>query len=234
MLGYAYLVVLAIMFLPNARPYYLLPVYPMLFAAGAAAFEKWLWPPRLRWGKPAYAAVLLVWGAAAAPFSLPLLSPETYLRYSSFTHLSTSPISRYPSGPLPPFFAAQFGWEEMAGEVAKAWYSLTPDTRGRTAILARDFGEAGAIDLLGRKYGLPHAICGHQNYYLWGPGGYTGESVLTMGFRRRRLESYFGSVQEVGVVYHPYSMVHQNFAIYHCGSPKLTMSDLWQRIKLWD
>ena len=26
---------------------------------------------------------------------------------------------------------------------------------------------AGAIDLFGQKYGLPKAISGHQNYFLW-------------------------------------------------------------------
>ena len=233
-LGYAYFVVLAIMFLPTAKPYYLLPVYPMLFAAGGTAFEKWFSRPRLRWAKPAYAAVLVVWGAIVAPFALPLLSLETCLRYSSFMHFSPAEKGPHQPGPLPPFFAAEVGWEEMAQDVAKAWYALPPETRGRTGILAHHYGQAGAIDFFGPAYGLPQSISGHMNYYLWGPGNYTGESLLAIGFRRRKLEQYFGSIQEAGTVDHPHSMFTSHFTIYRCSNPKLPMSDFWPRMKLWD
>jgi hypothetical protein len=53
--------------------------------------------------------------------------------------------------------------------------------RARTAIFAENYGEAGAIDLSGPRYGLPPAISGHQNYFLWGPRGYTGESLIVIG-----------------------------------------------------
>ena len=232
--GYAYFVVLAIMFLPNGKVYYLLPVYPMLFAAGAVAFEGWFSRPWLRCVKPAYAVVLLVWGAVVAPLHLPLLSPETYIRYSSYLHLSPLNLTSGRSGPLPRYFAWQFGWEEMTQVVARAWQSLPPEEQSRTAILARDYGQAGAIDLFGSKYGLPHAISGHQNYYLWGPGAWTGESVLAMGFTQRRLESCFGSVEEAGTVYHEYSLPRDHFTVYHCRNPKMPMNALWPLLKLWD
>jgi len=232
-LGYACVVVQGIMLGPNGRPYYLLPMYPMLFAAGAAAFEKWFSRPGLRWAKPVYIAILLAWGASAAPSSIPLLSPETYSQYASFMRFLPTRAARR-SGLLPPFFAFQFGWEEMTQVVARTWYGLPPEERSRTAILTRDYGEAGAIDLFGGKYGLPHALCGQQNYYLWGSGGYTGESVLAMGFKRRRLESYFALVEDAGTVYYPYSMPRENFTVYRCRNPKVPMSDLWPRMKLWN
>ena len=233
-LGYAYLVVLAIMFLPNGKPYYLLPVYPMLLAAGAVAFEQWFSRPALGWAKPAFVVTLLAFGVSGVPFSLPVLSPEAYLRYSAFMHFVPPSMVRGDFGPLPEFFADQFGWEEMTLVVARAWQGLPAEERGRTAILAADYAEAGAIDLLGRKYGLPHAISGHQNYYLWGPSGYTGESVLTMGLSRQRLESYFRSVEEAGTVYHPYSAPHEHFTVYHCRDPKQPMATFWPLLKEWD
>ena len=233
-LGYAYLVVLAILFLPNGKPYYLLPVYPMLLAAGAVAFEQWSTRPALRWARAASAVTLLVFGASGVPFSLPVLSPETYLRYSAFMHFTPPSMVRGEPGPMPPFFADQFGWEEMTQVVAQAWRALPAEERSRTAILAADYGEAGAIDLLGRKYGLPHAISGHQNYYLWGPNGYTGESVLTLGFSRQQLERYFCSIEDAGTVYHPYSMPHEHFTVYHCRDPKQPMAKMWPLLKEWD
>jgi hypothetical protein len=53
--------------------------------------------------------------------------------------------------------------------------------RARTAIFAENYGEAGAIDLFGARYGLPPAISGRKNYFLWGPRGYTGESIIVVG-----------------------------------------------------
>jgi hypothetical protein len=232
--GYTYLVVLVIMFLPNGKPYYLLPAYPMLIAAGAVVFEKWLSRPGLRWARPALAITLLSFGMSGVPFSLPVLSPEAYLRYSAFMHFSPPSMVRGQLGPLPPFFADQFGWEEMTQVVARAWHDLPAEERKKTAILAGDYGEAGAIDLLGRKYGLPHAISGHQNYYLWGPHGSTGESVLALGLSRKQLESRFCSVEDAGTVYHPYSMPHEHFTVYRCSSPKQPMTALWSTLKDWD
>ncbi len=52
--------------------------------------------------------------------------------------------------------------------------------RAKTGILASNYGQAGAIDVLGAKYGLPSAISGHQNYWFWGPRGYTGEEMIVM------------------------------------------------------
>jgi 4-amino-4-deoxy-L-arabinose transferase-like glycosyltransferase len=131
-LGYAYLVVLAIMFLPNGKPYYLLPVYPMLMAAGAVALENWFSRPRLQWAKPAFAVTLLFFGISGVPFALPVLSPETYLRYSTAMHFAPPPIERIRLGPMPHFFADQFGWEEMTQVVARAYNSLPPEERKNT------------------------------------------------------------------------------------------------------
>ena len=206
----------------------------MLLAAGTVAFERWSARPALQWARAAAAAILLVFGASGVPFSLPVLSPEAYLRYSAFMHFTPTSMVRGDLGPMPPFFADQFGWEEMTQVVSRAWHALPAEERSRTAILAADYGEAAAIDLLGRKYGLPHAISGHQNYYLWGPGGYSGESALTMGFSRAQLERYFRSVEDAGVVFHPYSMPHEHFTVYHCRDPKHTLAQMWPMLKEWD
>jgi hypothetical protein len=233
-LGYTYLVVLFIMFLPNGKPYYLLPVYPMLMAAGAVFLEKIFSRTRLHWAKPSYIILLILFGLSGIPFALPVLSPEAYLHYATMMHFAPPPIERVRLGPLPHFFADQFGWEEMTQQVAKAYNSLPADERQSTAILTGNYGEAGAIDFFGKTYGLPHAISGNQNYFLWGPGGYSGESVLAMGFSRKKLESYFSSVENSGTVYHPYSAPQEHFTVYHCRGLKQPMADLWTTLKNWD
>ena len=99
--------------------------------------------------------------------------------------------------------ASQFGWEEMAAEVARVWETVPPEERAKTGIFAQNFGQAGAIDLFGKKYGLPDAICGHQNYFLWGPRGYTGESMIVIQGRQAELEKVYASVEKRGNVIIP-------------------------------
>ena len=77
------------------------------------------------------------------------------------------------------------------GHGGAVYNSLPPDVRAKTAIFGQNYGQAGAIDLFGPKYGLPPAISGHQSYFLWGPRGYTGESVIVMAGRQEDLETRF-------------------------------------------
>src|SRR5881296_1551874 len=132
------------------------------------------------------------------------------------THLQQPRIENHRLGPLPQLFADQFGWEEMAAVVAGAYNKLPPEVRPKTAIFGQNYGQAGAIDLFGPKYGLPPAISGHQNYFYWGWRGYSGESMIVMGDRREVLERLFSSVEYVGRAEHPYSMPYQHIEIYYC------------------
>ena len=231
-LGWASLVLLAvIMFSANGRPYYAAPAYPMLFAAGGAAMEEWFSRRGLQWLKPAYPFLLLIFGAIGAPMAIPVLSPETYIRYSQRLHFAPPPIETDKLGPLPQFYADMFGWEEMTVEVARVYNSLPPDVRPKTAILGGTYGQAAAIDLFGRKFGLPKAISPHQSYFLWGPRDYTGESVIVMGVSRQELERYFNSIEAAAEVGHPYAMPNEHFTIYYCRQPKISLQQLWPRIK---
>ncbi len=127
-----------------------------------------------------------------------------------------------------------YGWEEMTAVVARAYNALPPDVRIRTAIFAQNYGQAGAIDLFGKKYGLPKAISGHQNYWYWGPRDYTGESVIVMADTRDTLERVFTSVEKVGTVYHPYSMPYEHFDVWYCRGLKIPLKDLWPQLKNWN
>jgi hypothetical protein len=232
-LALAWAIAAALILAMNPRVYYLFPAFPMLFAAGAVQFEAWLARPRLAWIKPAYCALMVLMGALLAPTLLPLLPPETYIRYVRATHLQPPPIENARLGPLPQLFADQFGWEEMAAAVARVYYSLPADIRPRTAIFGQNYGQAGAIDLFGPKYGLPPAISGHQNYFLWGPRGATGESMIVMGDRQSVLESKFAHVQKMARAAHPYAMPYEHIDIFYCQGFKLPLADAWPQLKNW-
>jgi hypothetical protein len=71
--------------------------------------------------------------------------------------------------------------------------------QARATILTENYGEAGAINFFGDKYGLPEAISGHNNHYLWGPGEATGDVVVAVGLDVDFLRQHFGSVEIAAV-----------------------------------
>jgi hypothetical protein len=235
-LGWAWLLTAAIIMTLSPRIYYLFPAYPLVFAAGSVAWERRLSGVRAQWMKPVYVTLMVLMGALIAPTVIPLLPPETYIRYATATHLEQPRIENHRLGPLPQLFADQFGWEEMAAAVASAYNSLAPDVRAKTAIFGQNYGQAGAIDLFGPKYGIPQgsAISAHQSYFLWGPHGYTGESMIVMDDRPERLSEIFTSFRKVAEVLHPYSMPYQHFDVYYCEGMKQPLNELWPQLKMWD
>jgi hypothetical protein len=233
-LAWAWTISAAIVVALSPRIYYLFPAYPLLFAAGGVAWERWLAAPRLQWIKLAYTSLMILMAALLAPTLLPLLPPETYIRYAERTHLQQPRVETHKLGPFPQLFADQFGWPEMAATVAGAFNTLPPEVRAKTCIFTQNYGQAGAIDFFGSQYGLPQAISGHQSYFLWGPRGCTGESVIVLAGRRQTLESEYATVSKVARVEHPYSMPYEHFDVYYCQGLKLPVSEVWPRVKNWD
>jgi 4-amino-4-deoxy-L-arabinose transferase-like glycosyltransferase len=233
-IGWAWIFTAAVIVTLSPRVYYLFPAFPVLFAAGAVLWEQMLAQPRWTWLKFAYPALMLLVAAVLAPLAIPVLPPETYVRYTKAIGLQQPRIETARLGPLPQIFADQFGWDEMAAAVASVYNALPPEVRVHTAIFAQSYGQAGAIDLFGPKYGLPPAISGHQSYFLWGPRGYTGDSMIAMDDSQEELEKLFTSVRKAGRVYHPYSMPYQHFDIFYCQGMHPPLQELWPRVKKWN
>ncbi len=229
-LGWAFLIAAALILGLNPRSYYLFPAFPMLFAAGAVAIERW----KVRWVRPVLCVLVVAMGALLAPTLIPLLPPQTYIAYARATGLEQPRIENHQLGPLPQLFADQFGWEEMAAATARVYYSLPPEVRARTAIFGQNYGQAGAINVCGRKYGLPEALSPHQNFYLWGPRGYTGESMIVLGDNQQTLERIFEHVEWRAHVAHRYSMPYQHIDIFYCQGMKQPLAEVWPKLKKWD
>ena len=85
---------------------------------------------------------------------------------------------------LPLYYADMFGWPELAETVGKAYQALPPEDRERAVFFGRNYGEAAAVDFFGAPWGLPPAISGHENYFLWGPRGHDGSVMLILGGSR--------------------------------------------------
>ena len=104
----------------------------------------------------------------------------------------------------------------MTRAVAEFITTCRLDERAQTAIFANSYGQAGAIDFFGAKYGLPKAISNHQNYWLWGPRHYTGAIVIVLGSDGEGDREHFKTVEAVGRVHHPYSRRDEHFDIFLC------------------
>jgi len=234
-LAYTYLIFLALMMYLKGKDYYLAPIYPMLYAAGARFWEKLIRAcPRLRWARIAVPSIIIVVGIVAAPLVLPILPPDKVPGYMAALGLKMTRTENGMVSPLPQHFADQFGWPEMVAKVADVYNSLPPDQRAETAILAGDYGGAGAIDFFGRRYGLPKSISAHQNYYFWGPRDYTGESVILLEWSLKDAQYWCRSV-DVGPRNEPfYGMGWEHYNILVCHDFRIPLSQAWPKLKTWN
>lgn len=196
--------------LAKARGYYTGPLYPVLFAAGAA---------QIRSRRLAYAAMAIVLaGFAIVPFVVPLvpLSSPFFKTVSDVNH----------------DFREEVGWPELTGEVARIWNSLPAEERKRTAIFCANYGEAGAIDLYGPVHGLPQAISRINSYFARGYGNSPPTTLIVLGFDRSFLEERFAEIEVAGRIpnrYHVPNEESEQPEIYICRGMRVTWAQLWAR-----
>jgi Dolichyl-phosphate-mannose-protein mannosyltransferase len=233
-LAWAYLIVLAIFMGLGGKSYYPISAYPMLLAAGGVAFERFVAPRGLRWLQFAYLAVLIAGGIATVPFGVPVLPVQTFLKYShAFPYAHSVKTERDATTTLPQIYADMLGWEQIATTVSHVYQSLPEAERPGCSILGGNYGEAGAIDMLGPPLGLPAAISGHNNYYLWGPRNYTGSCVILFGEHSDELKNLFGDVTLAATISNPLGMPsEQQVNVYICRKPSAPLSVLWPHFKL--
>jgi len=237
-LGWMWIFSFIIFLVLKGKDYYLTPVYATLFAAGATAIEAWLarrTQPLQAVLKPAVAAIILLGGMIGWPLAMPVMPVEKFIRYSQALGVAPKRTETLNVSLLPQQYADMFGWKELAASVAHVYGTLSSEDRGKCGILAQNYGEAGAIDYFGREYGLPRAISGHQSYWMWGPGPYSGECLIVVGKSREWVENYFSRFNQAGEMYHQYAMPYENHRpIWIVREPKFArIEEVWPKWKLW-
>ncbi len=233
-LGVTFLAMLVLLVVVGSKPYYPAPAYTILLAAGAVAAERLFHRPRLRWLRPASVAILLLLSLPMLPYSLPILPIERFLAYSRVFYIKAA--FTFETGRIlqvPQYFADMFGWENQAEVVARVYQSLSEGERAKTMIYGENYGEAGAINLFGRRYGLPRAVSGHFNYYFWGPGPPGMEVVIAFGgIDRKDVEQDFGDITLAATITHPYAIFYENnIPVYICRKPRAPIEQLWRETR---
>jgi hypothetical protein len=235
-LGIAYLLLIAQMIVLHGKDYYPGSVYPILIAGGAVTIEAWT--QRTVVWRPALTVSALVAGVLLVPLVMPVLPENTM---SSYDHLAQAMLAREVDlakmehtriGNLPPDWADMHGWRDLAKVVARIYYSLPAAQRSQAAILASNYGEAAAIDFFGREHGLPPVLSGHNQYWLWGTRGYSGNVLIDVHgecgddprlFRLRHVVARFSN---------PWGRPFENgFPISVCEGITTPLATLWPKFR---
>ncbi len=181
-IGWMFIVPLALFVILKGRVYYFAAAYPMTYAAGSVWGENWL--GSLNQGSAALlrAFALLVLAVdivLAAALALPLAP----------IHSKWWDVASKVQGD----FVEEIGWPELVETVAQVRDSLPPEERGHLGILAANYGEAGAINLFGPKYGLPLAISGVNSFWARGYGDPPPDTLIVLGHSAGYLARNFDS-----------------------------------------
>ncbi|NYF91880.1 glycosyltransferase family 39 protein [Tunturiibacter empetritectus] len=241
-LGLAFIFFFAMAFLSHAKDYYLAPVYPAFFAAGAIAWEHRFAASRLVqrssiFAFPVFEALLVVTTAIVLPMASPVLKPQTWVRYTTALHLPHNNTERAATGPLPQFFADRFGWQQEASIVIAGYRSLTPEQQQHVCIFGNNYGEAGSIDFFNRLQhaDLPPAISGHNTYYLWGSHHCDPNiSIAVIGDTPEEIGQKYSSVMVLGHLNSPYAMPYEHKNVYLLRNRRADAQFLWSDEKHYD
>ena len=236
-LGWAYLVGFAVFVVLKGKNYYLAPIYPVYLAAGCIVIDDAINRLRQgwRWLKPVMVALLLAGGAIFAPLAMPILPIDQFIPYMNWLPIKVPRNEHsHMRAALPQHYADQFGWDEIVQETVVAWNQIPSEERKDCGIFAQDYGQAGAIDFLGPRYGLPQSLSGHQTWWLWGPRGYSGNCLIVLDDSRERLEELFEHVEFVGTSRdNPYAL-ERGLPVFICHGAKFgSLAQVWPKLKKW-
>jgi hypothetical protein len=220
MLACMYLIPFTLFWLGKGRGYYVAPAYPMLFAMGAAGAERWLASlPRLarRIIVPLFFAGLAICGAYACAVILPLA----------------------PSGPLKNFalqrngdLREEFGWNELVKTVAGIRDSLPAEQQAHLGITTANYGEYGAIEILGPAYGLPKPIGTTNSEWLRGYPTPPPTTLIVIGLSQQDANAIFAGCRWAGHNGNTEGIKneerHDHPDIFVCGPPRQPWPELWK------
>jgi 4-amino-4-deoxy-L-arabinose transferase-like glycosyltransferase len=209
----------------GSKIYYLAGAYVYLLAAGAVAIDGWLAAGRDRARNLMLAATICV--VVALPIVLPVLpAADSGWAYQVNQELAES-----------------VGWPQLVGTVRRVWVSLPPGQRANAVIFTAEYGEAGAIDELGRGTGLPQAVSGHNTYWWWGPGRPRASTVVAVapgpvdvtGYAGY-LRQFFTRVRTAATLSNPYGVHNQEWGghVYVCTGPRHPWAQMWPRLRHYD
>lgn len=223
LLGWIYVITFFFYLFSRGLSYYLAPAYPMLMAAGAILWQRWLeilsgWKSKtlqgVTWGAITLGA--LVGGVIALPVA-PINSP-LFKTVSEIHEL----------------FTEQIGWPEMVETVAGIYAGLPAEQQASAGIFAWENDEAAALNVFGPAKGLPKAISPTDNFWLRGYGDPPPKTLIVFGMEPNAIYAYFDDCELAGRVTNPYGIDNDLLnppQIYVCRKVRYPWPELWEKLK---
>lgn len=226
MIGWMYVLTLTLFTIAKGRSYYMGPAYPMLFAAGAVWGENWLATLKA-------SAVAAIRSTVRISFAVQTAIVIAFWLPLAPLNSSWWRISNQTQGD----FREQIGWPELVQEVAKIRDSLTPEQRAHFGIIGANYGEAGALNLYGPGYGLPHAISGVNSFWYRGYGEPAPQTLIVVGLSQKFVDSHFDSCRLAGHTWNRYGIKNEETVdhpdIFVCGPPKAGWPEFWNHFRYY-
>ncbi len=220
-IGIAYLVLLVLLLLTGGKGYYAAGLIPAVLAAGAVPLAAWVHPGR--WRPLALGAALAGNAVIVGLVSLPLLPPAV---------LASTPIpSIYKEN------AEQVGWPELADTVGRVADRLPAAERASTVVFTGNYGEAGAIVILGPERGLPPVYSGHNSFADWGVPPETARTVIVLGYGAETgLLRLFETVELADVFHNGFGLDNdeEGLPVFLARDPKRPWTELWEDLRHLD
>ena len=215
----AVIVIFFTMWLLNAKSYYIFAIYPVLFALGATKLEALLsHRPKLLY---ALAGFLFLIAIPFIPTLTPILPIDDYV--SIYKDQEENGRIK-----LTGDYADMFGWEEQVALVDSVYQSLPQTERNNCVLWAENYGEAGALKILGKKYDLPNPISRHGSFWFWGYGNDKAAVWISLGNEKQSVQHVFAEVELVKIITHKYAIDEEvNIPLYVCRKPKIAIKDWW-------
>jgi hypothetical protein len=220
MLAWMYIVPLAMFYFSKGRFYYVSPAYPMLLAMGGVACERWVRRLRRPW-RLTLEIVFFTGVAAVGGFICAIIIPLA------------------PSGPLRDFALKQngdlreeIGWDELVANVARIRASLPPDQQAGVGVVVGNYGEQGAIELLGPAYQLPPPISMTNSAWLRGYPSPPPATLIVLGFGEEQANHAFTACRQVGRLTNSLGIKNEESTfhpqIFVCGPPQKGWPQFWK------
>lgn len=217
--GVASVVIFSTMWLLNAKAYYLFALYPVLFASGAVKIETLL-AKRSGWVY-VVAIITLAPSIYFIPEATPILPIDQFVAYQGLEETKGRVE-------LTGDYADMFGWEAQVQLVDSVYQSLSQEEQNNCVLWAENYGEAGALKILGKKYNLPNPISRHGSFWLWGYGNKNAAVWISLGNEKSSVTRVFEDVQLVKLITHKYAIGEENgIPLYLCRKPKVDIEKWW-------
>ncbi len=219
-LGVAFLTIFFTMWIFKAKAYYFFAAYPIVFSAAAVQVERWF--ERRPWINYVLAASMLVPMLYFIPMMTPVLPIDKFIDVYDIP----SENGRYQ---LTGDYADMFGWKEQVALVDSVYKELPDSVRTNTVIWAENYGEAGALKILGDQYNLPDPISRHGTFWYWGYGNPDAELWISLGNEKEAVEYIFENCTLIKTITHPYAIDEEvDIPLYTCRNPKVDIPQWWE------